>query len=76
MDAGCLLILSAFWQNTPGFVVRMMDERADFTIKASKCPGEAKRDREKAQEDAKDLLMTARKQIIRGIAADERLKRR
>ena len=33
-------------------------------------PGRLKRDREKAQEDAKDLLTEARKQQLAGIAAD------
>lgn len=51
-------------------IVRMMDERADFIDKGVEYAREAKRDREKAQEDAKDLLTEARKQPIRGIAAD------
>lgn len=51
-------------------IVRMMDERADFIDKGVEYAREAKREREKAQEDAKNLLTEARKQPIRGIAAD------
>ena len=40
-------------------IVRMMDERADFIDKGVEYAREAKRDREKAQEDAKDLLTEA-----------------
>ena len=52
-------------------IVRMMDERADFIDKGV----EYKRDREKAQEDAKDLLTEARKQQLEVLQQTERLKR-
>ena len=56
-------------------IVRMMDERADFIDKGVEYAREAKRDREKAQEDAKDLLTEARKQQLEVLQQTERLKR-
>ena len=56
-------------------IVPMMDERADFIDKGVEYAREAKRDREKAQEDAKDLLTEARKQQLEVLQQTERLKR-
>ena len=56
-------------------IVRMMDERADFIDKGVEYAREAKRDREKAQEDAKDLLTEARQQQLEVLQQTERLKR-
>ena len=56
-------------------IVRMMDERADFIDKGVEYAREAKRDREKAQEDAKDLLTEARRQQLEVLQQTERLPR-
>jgi len=56
-------------------IVRMVDERADFIDKGVEYTREAKRDREKAREDAKALLAEAHKQQLEVLQQTERLKR-
>ena len=56
-------------------IVRMMDERADFIDKGVEYTREAKRDREKAQEEAKALLAEAHRQQLEVLQQTERLKR-
>ncbi|MDR0844457.1 MAG: F0F1 ATP synthase subunit B [Tannerella sp.] len=69
-----LILLGILGKYAWPFVIKSMEERAAFIDKGVEYTQEAKKDREQAQADVRELLAEARKQQLETLQQTERMK--